>query len=347
MHVVRPVEMDDLPQLEALSRRDNRRVHTLPQEKAALERLVGESLESFGAPVPPPLSSGGRYIFVLQAPDGTLAGTASLLAQAGSGASFLSFRQDMMQQLSPDPLVCNDVATLMLCSDLSGYSQLAGYHAPGAGLCSTDKSLLACARLMYAALAPQRFAGKFFASLPGRVDGDSQSPFWDAVGRHFFQMDFLQAESLLEGGRNQPLIVGLMPHYPVYMALLPEAAREAVGAADPCAGDALSILRGEGFEAYDYIDICDGGPVLQASAHALRSHAGSLRRRVASRSAASPAGTQPYLVCNARTRRFRAIVVHSDPLGQQQHINLTSEQAGLLEVGNSDEVLCVAVGEQP
>jgi arginine N-succinyltransferase len=338
--------MDDLPQLEALAQRDNHRVHTLPQEWAALERLVGESVASFGAPVPPPLSAGARYTFVLQAADGTLAGTASLLAQAGSGASFLSFRQDMMQQLSPDPAVHNDVATLMLCSDLSGYSQLAGYHAPGP-LGRTDKSLLACARLMYAALAPQRFAGKFFASLPGQLDSGERSPFWDAVGRHFFQMDFLHAEALLEGGRNQPLIVGLMPHYPLYLALLPEAARRVVGTADPCARDALSILRSEGFEAYDYVDLCDGGPVLQASAHALRSHASALRRRVAHRTTASPAAGLPYLVCNARTSSFRAIAVHADPLGQQQFINLTPEQAGLLEVDASDDVLCVAIGERP
>ena len=339
MYVVRPAELADLPKLEVLARRENRRVHTLPKQRDALARQIERSVASFAGAAAMP--AGESYTFVLEASDGRLAGTASLVAQAGAEASFLSFRQDMMHQLSPVPHVCNDVETLMLCADLSGYSQLAGYHAPARGLDPAYKALLGRARVMYAALAPQRFAPKFFASLPGPLDKRSGSPFWDAIGRHFFQMDFMQVEGVLEGARNRSLIVGLMPHYPVYMALLPDAARRVVGAVDPCARTAFGILRGEGFESNDYVDICDGGPVLQASLHALKSSAASLRRRVAPRVRGGGSGAQRYLVSNAREYGFRAIAVSCDAVEQQDAITLAPGQCRLLDVGAGDEVVCV------
>lgn len=340
MYVVRPVEMNDLPQLEALSRRDNVRVHTLPRTRAALAEQVEQSLASFARPATMPADE--RYTFVLAGAGGELAGTASLVAQAGVGARFLSFRQDMMQQVSPDPLVSNNVATLMLCSDLSGYSQLAGYHAPGAALDAGHKSLLARSRLMYAALAPERFAEKFFACLPGPTDRRAGSPFWNAIGRHFFHMDFMQVESLLEGQRNRALIVGLMPHYPVYVALLPPEARAALASVDPLAHDGLEMLCREGFEANDYVDICDGGPVLQASRHALRSWSSSMRRRVSpSPAAAAPADGARYLVCNGRDQGYRAVYASCADVERRDSIALSAAQQKLLAIGPGDEVVCV------
>jgi arginine N-succinyltransferase len=333
--------MPDLAQLLALARRGNRRVHTLPTERAALARLIEQSVASFGRRADRPTDE--RYTFVLEGANGRLAGTASLVAQAGLGASFLSFRQDMMQQKSDDPAVSNDIATLMLCTDLSAYSQLAGFHAPGTWLHPAQKSLLASARLMYAALAPQRFADRFFASLPGPLDARQDSPFWDAIGRHFFGMDFLKAEALLEGGRNRPLIVGLMPHHPVYVDLLPKAARESIAAVDASAALSMDMLRREGFEPNDYVDICDGGPVLQASGRALRTAAGAMPRRVSPRVTPLKGGARRYFVCNSREQQFRAITAWFDPVDQQEFISLTPRQRRLLDVHAGDDISCVAM----
>jgi arginine N-succinyltransferase len=331
--------MSDLAQLATLARRGSRRVHTLPTQRAALARLIEQSVASFGNQVERPADE--RYTFVLEGADGRLAGTASLLAQAGQGASFLSFRQDMMRQMADDPAVSNDIATLMLCTDLSAYSQLAGFHAPGAWLDPAQKSLLARARLMYAALAPQRFADRFFASLPGPFDARQGSPFWDAIGRHFFGMDFLQAEALLEGGRSRPLIAGLMPHHPVYVDLLPQAARASIAAVDASAALSMDLLRREGFEPNDYVDICDGGPVLQASGRALRAAAGAMRRRVSPRVAPLKGGARRYLVCNVREQQFRAITGWFDPVDELESIGLTPRQRRLLDVHGGDDISCV------
>jgi arginine N-succinyltransferase len=148
MYVVRPVEITDLEQLEALVRRDSHRVHTLPRARAALCALIERSVASFGRAVHEPADE--RYTFVLDDGKGALAGTATLVARAGDGGGYLSFRRAMMQQRSDDPDVRVDVAMLRLCTDLSGHSQLAGFHAPDPAMDRADKALLARARLMYA-----------------------------------------------------------------------------------------------------------------------------------------------------------------------------------------------------
>jgi arginine N-succinyltransferase len=339
MYVVRPVEMRDLAQLEALARRGGHRVHTLPRERAALAGLVERSTASFARAVQAPADE--RYTFVLEDGQGMLAGTATLMARAGDGDGFLAFRKDMLRQQSEDPPVRTDVAMLTLCSDLSTHSQLAGFHAPAPALDRTDQALLARARLMYAALAPRRFAERFFAALPGPFDPGRGAPFWDAVGRKFFNMDFIQAETLLAGERDSTRIGALMPHHPVYVGLLPAPARAAIAAADTGAAHSLGPLFREGFETGAYVDICDGGPVLRATRSALRSAAGAQRRRVADRTTSPHGGVRPYLVCNVREQQFRATTVWSGPLDAEGAFGLTPDQRRLLDVDTGDVISCV------
>jgi arginine N-succinyltransferase len=339
MYVVRPVEITDLAQLEALVRRGSHRVHTLPRGRAALSALVERSVASFGRAAHRPGAE--RYTFVLEDGHGAIAGTATLVAQAGDGGGYLAFRKDMMHQYSEDPAVRVDVAMLRLCTDLSSHSQLAGFYAPDPALDRTQKALLARARLLYAALAPRRCADEFFAALPGPLAGTRGSPFWNAVGRKFFDMDVEAAEALLEGNRDAARIVGLMPHHPVYVGLLPSAARAAIAASDPDAAPSLGPLWREGFKTAGYVDICDGGPVLRAARQELRCTAGAQRRRVSARAPEPHAGIRPYLVCNAREQQFRAITVPAGALDGEDAIGLTPQQQRLLDVGTGDLISCV------
>jgi arginine N-succinyltransferase len=339
MYVVRPVEHTDLAQLEALAARGKHRVHTLPRGRAALSALIERSVASFGCAADAPGAE--RYTFVLDDGQGAIAGTATLVARAGDGGGYLAFRKDMMQQYSDDPAVRVDVAMLRLCTDLSGHSQLAGFHAPDPALDPAQKALLARARLLYAALAPRRCADEFFAALPGPVTGNHGSPFWNAVGRKFFGMDVDAAETLLEGARDAARIAGLMPHHPVYVGLLPAAARAAIAAPDAGAAPSLGPLCREGFKTGGYVDVCDGGPVLRAPRQGLRCMEGTPRRRVSAAAPGPHAGVRRYLVSNAREQQFRAITVASGVLDGEDAIGLTPQQQRLLGVGTGDPISCV------
>jgi arginine N-succinyltransferase len=244
--------------------------------------MIELSIASFAAHVDIPSEEG--YLLVLESPDKQIVGTAAMFAAAGSNGTYFSFRNDVIQQVSRDLNISHSVHALTLCSELTGYSQLSSFYVGEREHGTPEAALLSRARLMFAVLAPHRFSDRFFVPLAGVTDSEGGSPFWDALGRKFFKMDFLDAERVIGGARNRTLIVELMPHYPVYVPLLPGDAQAAMGQIHPSGELAFNLLTAEGFEADDYIDIFDGGPILQAHKNSLRTFTGALQRRVATRS---------------------------------------------------------------
>ncbi|WP_338847387.1 arginine N-succinyltransferase [Massilia sp. W12] len=332
-YVVRPVALDDIPALEALARQAARGVHTLPRTPENLLRAVRRSIASFAAQVEIP--SEESYMFVLQDAAGGVAGCATIFATAGSNGTYFAFRNDVVQQVSRDLNISHNVHALSLCSELTACSQLSSFFIhPQA---QTEAALLSRARLLFAAMAPQRFGDRFFVSLAGVSDANGQSPFWDALGRKFFQMDFLDAEHAVEGARNRTLIVELMPHYPVYVPLLPAAAQAVLGQSHPEAELPFSLLSAEGFAADEYIDIFDGGPILQAHRDSLRTVQQARRYQVAAGQADAEAAD--WLVGSVRQADFRA--AHLRAALRDDVLLLDAAQMAALRVQAGDEVLCV------
>jgi arginine N-succinyltransferase len=213
MYVVRPVQQSDIAALEALAV-TTPGVHTLPKTRDKIELAVERSIASFAAQVDIP--SEESYLFVLEdSADKSIAGTAAIHASAGSNGTYFSFRNDVIQQVSRDLNISHSVHALTLCSELTAYSQLSGFYVRNHDQAGIEAALLSRARLLFAVLSPQRFGERFFVPLAGITNDDGQSPFWDALGRKFFKMDFLDAERVIGGARNRTLIVELMPHYPV------------------------------------------------------------------------------------------------------------------------------------
>ncbi|HEU4850980.1 MAG TPA: arginine N-succinyltransferase, partial [Telluria sp.] len=285
------------------------------------------------------------YLFVLERQEtGEIAGTAAIFASAGSNGTYFSFRNDVIQQVSRDLNISHSVHALTLCSELTAYSQLSGFYIHNRESAGLEAALLSRARLLFAVLAPHRFGDRFFVPLAGMTDANGNSPFWDALGRKFFKMDFLDAERVIGGARNRTLIVELMPHYPVYVPLLPGDAQAAMGQIHPDGELAFRLLAEEGFEADEYIDIFDGGPILQAHKHSLRTFTGSALRRV---TAGEPAGfsehSATYAVATGTGARFRAALIESPSLEQSDTVNLSAQVRRLLDVSPGDSVVCVRI----
>ncbi len=342
MYVVRPVEVADIGALEAMAAASMPGVHTLPRTREGIHAFVERSIASFAAHVDIP--SEESYLFVLEdLRTREVVGTAAIHASAGSNGTYFAFRNDVIQQVSRDLNISHSVHALTLCSELTAYSQLSGFflrHRESAG---PEAALLSRARLLYAVLAPHRFGDRFFVPLAGRTDPDGQSPFWNALGRKFFKMDFLEAERVIDGARNRTLIVELMPHYPVYVPLLPGDAQAAMGQIHPSGQLAFNLLTQEGFEADEYIDIFDGGPILLAHKGSLRSFSGSQVRRVET---AGPASTPESLVNYAvasTEQHFRAVTVACPPVETSQVVCLPREAQQALGVTQGDNVICVRI----
>lgn len=347
MYVVRPVEAADAGALETLLAASMPGVHTLPRTRDRIAAFVERSIASFAAHVDIP--SEESYMFVLEDLEThELVGTAAIHASAGSNGTYFAFRNDVIQQVSRDLNISHSVHALTLCSELTAYSQLSGFFISDSvrdrDQAVHEAALLSRARLLYAVLAPHRFGDRFFVPLAGVTDDDGQSPFWDALGRKFFKMDFLDAERTIGGARNRTLIVELMPHYPVYVPLLPGPAQAVMGQIHPSGELAFNLLTEEGFEADEYIDIFDGGPILQAHKNALRSFSGSMVRRVAAQapSPGAPDALVSYAVASSE-RNFRAIVVSCDPAESGETICLPPWAQQALRVAPGENVICVRI----
>ena len=121
------------------------------------------------------------------------------------------------------------------------------------------------ARSRYLLIAAHRdwFGRRVMAELRGWLDAEGRSPVWEATGRHFYDMDFHEADRTGALTGNQ-FIADLGPRYPLYLSLLPAAAQVALGQPHDDGRPAFDMLVAEGFHAGDYVDIFDGGPTLVA-----------------------------------------------------------------------------------
>ena len=118
------------------------------------------------------------------------------------------------------------------------------------------------------------------SDLRGYQDAAGASPFWEALGREFYDMDFAEADRMNAVVGNQ-FIADLSPKHPIYARLLPPAARMALGRPHDQGRRALEMLLEEGFRDEGYVDIFDGGPTLCARIDDLKAVRDSRRVEVA------------------------------------------------------------------
>ena len=334
MLILRPCRMADLPSVERIADASAVGVTSLPPDHEKLYEKIRNSMHSLAAEVD--VNGEEQYFFVLEdVASGDIVGTSGIVASAGFHDRFYSYRNEIIVHASQELGVSNKIHSLHLCHDLTGLSLLTSFYIDPAFNKTHWPQLLSRARMLFIAEHPERFADKLAAENPGVCDDSGHSPFWDAVGRRFFNMDYPQAEQL-SGGRSKTFIAELMPQYPIYVPLLPADAKLAIGQLHPVAELPFSILLEEGFEADTYIDIFDGGPTVEARISTLRSIVGSRRLRV-NRVGQSAAFKQHYLIANTATVEFRATIA-SLVLTEGDELLVAPEVADRLEIADGDDV---------
>ncbi len=267
--VLRPVALADLPALERMAAASAHGISSLPNDSQKLRVRIERSLQAFGSL--DDASGEETYLFVLEDRGrGEVVGCSGIAASAGFHDRFYSYRNEFVVHASAALGVSQRMHTLHLCHDLTGYTLLTSFYIAPDYAQGLAPQLLSRARLLFISQYAERFNERIAAENPGLADEDGQSPFWDAVGRRFFAMDYPQAEQVT-GGRSKAFIADLMPHSPIYVPLLPEPAQFAIGQLHPVGELPFAMLQDEGFDADTYIDIFDGGPTVEASLGLLRS----------------------------------------------------------------------------
>ncbi len=331
MMLVRPARMADLPALERFALESGVGVTSLPNDRERLFDRIRRSIESFAAEV----DHHGEevYLFILEE-DGEVQGTAALVASAGIDEPFYNYRNETLVHASPSLKVNNRVHALTMCHDLTGETQLGGFHVTPAARNGAAAELLSRARLMYVASHRSRFSNCFISEMLGWSDENDQSPFWDEIGRRFFHMDYAEAVHLISV-KSKTFVAELMPTYPIYVPLLSDAAQQVIGQIHPEAEVPFSILIAEGFEADNYLDIFDGGPVLTAKAGEIRTIADSRVARV-DIEPVLPVASSLYLLSNQQSTDFITTLA---PAWVREHkVWLTPDVAEALQVGPGDGI---------
>ncbi|MDI2595100.1 arginine N-succinyltransferase [Pseudomonas sp. N3-W] len=338
MLVLRPVEITDLPQLQQLAHDSLIGVTSLPDDTEHLRERILDSRASFDKDVQG--NGPENYFFVLEDCDaGRLAGCSEVLATAGFSEPFYSLRNRHFTSASRELNIEHGVPALSLCHDLNGHTLLRGFHIDAALVRTPFAELLSRARLLFIAAHSERFAEAVITEIVGYSDEQGESPFWDALGKHFFDLPYAEAERLC-GLESRSFLAELMPQYPIYVPMLPPAAQACIGRVHPDGQEAFDILEREGFETNSYIDLFDGGPTLYARTAQIRSIAHSHTGTVKQTTSLDARGS--YLVSNDSLTDFRAVVADLD-YSAGQPVGLSAGMCAALNVTDGSPVRLIAL----
>ncbi len=259
MTVVRSVTLDDIDKLWDLIGQATFGLTTLQITKDQLTERVELAQFAFQRKTEKP--AGEPYVFVMEdMMAGQLVGISCIFSKVGGYEPFYAYKM-VDRTIHCSALdATRHVTSLHLQKIHDGPTEIGSlflrpeYRSKGRG------RLLSLSRFAFIAAHPKRFSNEVIAEMRGVVHEDGTCPFWDAIARHFFEMDFPQADSL--STISKTFIEELMPAFPIYTCLLPESAREVIGGIHPHTRPALAMLEAEGFRRRDMIDIFDGGPVV-------------------------------------------------------------------------------------
>jgi arginine N-succinyltransferase len=265
MLIVRPARLDDYDAFMGFAKRSGPGFTSLPEDEATLRARLEKSVKTFSSPTPTPDKDGGIYLLMIESVKSnkrsTPFGCAAVKTNIGRDVPFFNYRIHTIAQASKAAGRRFDMRALTMVNDYTGCTEVGTLfleperRGDGAG------KLLSLSRFMLMAGGVERFEETVVSELRGIVHLDGRSPFWEVVGRPFYRMDFDEADLLSATSDNQ-FIIDLSPKHAIYVDLLPDSARGAIGETHPDGAPARRLLEREGLRFEGVIDIFDGGPLL-------------------------------------------------------------------------------------
>ncbi|MCA0377726.1 MAG: arginine N-succinyltransferase, partial [Gemmatimonadetes bacterium] len=260
---LRPAALEDHAAILALARQAGTGMTSLPPDEAVLAAKIETSVASFNGTYAKPGQE--SFLFVLEDADagGHIAGTCGIKARIGLTQPFYSYKLTTITQVSTQLDIFSQQTMLQVSNDLTGSTEIGslflepGYRRDRIG------RMLSLSRFLFIAAFRDYFAEQVIAEIRGVHDLEGNAPFYNALPKKFFKMPFPKADYINATQGNQ-FINDLMPKYPIYLNLLPKAARDVVGQANAASQPAKMMLERQGFKYLGYIDIFDGGPTLCA-----------------------------------------------------------------------------------
>ncbi|WOI11101.1 arginine N-succinyltransferase [Thalassospira lucentensis] len=331
---VRPARMSDLDRLVDLASSASKGLTTLPANRDVLEARITESIEAFGADIDGP--GGESYFMVLEdTANGKVAGTCAIYAGVGLSKAFYNYKILKLTQYSHELNVTVTSRLLTLVNDYQGATEVGTLYLDPDYRKDGNGQLLARSRYLLMGCFKERFSKMVMAEMRGWQDENGKSPLWEALGSHFFNIPFPDADYISGIGNNQ-FIADLMPKYPIYIEMLPKAAQDVIGKTHDETRPALNLLKKEGFRFSNAVDIFDGGPCVDVRLDDIRTIRHSkiaTIRKIVDRSPSM----ERHLACTLELRGYQASWLYMTVVNGT-HVDLDRDQAEILGLHAGDQI---------
>jgi arginine N-succinyltransferase len=184
---------------------------------------------------------------------------------------------------------------------------------------------LSFVRFHYIALHRELFAQRVLAEMLGVVSDEGDSAFWDAFGRKFIPVSYVEADRFCQ--HNRAFISELLPHDELFITLLPLEIQNLVGVVGKETIPARRLLEKLGFANRGFVDPFDGGPHLDAPTDEITLVKST--RRLSLGKATTRANNHGIVSITAKDGSFRAVEVPC--LVEGDTVRVSKEAMALLE----------------
>ncbi len=332
MMVIRPVTRDDKQALLKLATKTGVGFTSLPNNETRLAERIERMIATWEGEAP---YHDQGYLFVLEDTETKeVVGISGVEVAIGLTEPWYDFRVGTLVHASKELDVYTQMPTLFLSNDHTGNSELCTLFLDPDFRKDKNGHLLSKSRMLFMSTFEDKFADKLIAEMRGVSDENGNSPFWESLGRHFFSIDFSEAD-YLTGIGQKAFIAELMPKHPMYVDFLTDEAKAVIAEVHENTLPARKILESEGMRYEGYIDIFDAGPTLEAYTKDLRIvRESEMRKVVVSSNYQETEST--LLIGNQSYKNYRAII-GCQPCSETE-ITLSPEQAETLNVSNGDVI---------
>ncbi len=301
MILIRAVTQSDTDALLDLAHLAGVGLTNLPKDRALLTKRIARSVNSFKSI--PERPGPEMYLFAMEDLDARrVVGTSGILAKVGGYEPFYEYKVETHLFESKIINVRKEIPILSLYQTHDGPCEIGCLFLHGDYRGGGNGRFLQLCRFLFIAEFPHAFESTVISEFRGVLDEHGRSPFWDALGRHFFGIDFAEADRL--SVVNKKFIAELMPRHPIYIPLLPADAQAVIGMPHPHSARAVKNLEEVGFRSANMVDIFDAGPVYSCPRDQIRTIRLSRRATIASVSD-QPVESPQYMI-STTSADFRA-----------------------------------------
>jgi arginine N-succinyltransferase len=267
MFVIRPIKEDDLDGLMELLKDSGHGLTSLPKDRDIIKNKILISQRSFDHRGDRP--NGESYLFVMEELfTGKIVGVSGIISKIGGFEPYYFYRLHEDERKSDMLGVTKNIQSLHFEKIHSGPAEICSLFLSPEFRNSQNGRFLSLSRFLFMAEDRKYFEDKVIAEMRGRVNDQGHSPFWEAVGRKFMDIDFAQADYLTM--RSKRFIEELLPEVPILVDLLPKEAQDVVAEVHPHTEPAKRILEQEGFTFSGLVGIFEPGPVIKAELDEVR-----------------------------------------------------------------------------